>query len=145
MTDLEQLKQQLYAKIQATPKPEQPPSDVERLKHSQLPTYQAHQNLKRQTERQWKQTPMQGAVPSSPSDESHIETIRDALLDALERLTFAHHILESTGLSKTHTALFTVVCDGLNATNEAIERCSDAPDEDQVTDADLEALNPFGD
>jgi hypothetical protein len=144
MTDLEQLKQQLYAKIQATAKPEQPLSDVDLLKHSQLPIYQAHQNLKRQTERQWQQTPMQGAIPSVPSDESHLETVMDALLDAIERLTFAHHILESTGLSKSHTALFTAVADGLNATNEAIERCSDAPDEDRVTDADLEALNPFG-
>jgi hypothetical protein len=143
MTDLEQLKQQLYAKIQATAKPEQPPSDVDLLKRSQLPTYQAHQSLKRQTERQWQQTPMQGAIPFIPSDESHIETITDALLDAIDRLTFAHHVLESTGLSKTHTALLTAVADGLNATNEAIERCTDAPDDDQVTDADLEDLNPF--
>jgi hypothetical protein len=144
MTDLELLKQQLYAKIQATAKPETPPSEVERLKYSQLPEYQAHQNLKRQTEQRWKQVPMQGAIPSTPGDEEHIEIVSDALLDALDRLTFAHHILENTGISKTHTALFTAVCDGLNATNQAIERCTDTPDDDQVSDADKEALNPFG-
>ena len=136
MTELEQLKQQLYAKIQATAKPEQPLSDVDLLKPSQLPTYQTHQNLKRQTERQWKQMPMQGAIPSVPSDESHLETVTDALLEAIERLTFAHHLLEGTGLSKSHTELYTAVCDGLNATSEAIERCGDAPDDDQAIDAD---------
>jgi hypothetical protein len=73
-------------------------------------------------------SPLQGSVPTIPRDESHVEIITDALLDALDRLTFAHHLLENTGIAKTHTALFTAVCDGLNATNEAIERCSDAPD-----------------
>jgi hypothetical protein len=144
MTDLEQLKQQLHAKIQATSKPETPPSEVERLKYSQLPEYQAHQELRQQTEQRWKQAPMQGAIPSTPSNEEHIEIVTDALLDALDRLTFVHHLLESTGISKTHTALFEAVCDGLNATSQAIERCTDAPDDDQVTDAELEALNPFG-
>jgi hypothetical protein len=86
---------------------------------------------------EWQQAPMQGAIPSIPSNEEHIEIITDALLDALDRLTFAHHLLENTGISKTHTALFTAVCDGLNATSQAIERCSDAPDDDQVTDAEL--------
>ena len=76
----------------------------------------------------WQQSPSQGAVPSIPSDESHVEIVTDALLDALDRLTFAHHLLENTGISTTYTALFTAVCDGLNATNEAIERCGDAPD-----------------
>jgi hypothetical protein len=87
---------------------------------------------------------MQGAIPSIPSNEEHIEIVSDALLDALDRLTFAHHLLENTGISKTHTALFTAVCDALNAANQAIERCSDAPDDEPITDADLEALNPFG-
>ena len=141
MTDLEQLKQQLLAKLQASGKPKQPPSDLDLLKPSQLPTYQAHQELRRQTEQQWKRSPLQGAIPSN---EDHIEIVTDALLDALDRLTFAHHLLENTGVAKTHTALFTAVCDALNATSEAIERCSDAPDEDRLTDADLEALNPFG-
>jgi hypothetical protein len=92
----------------------------------------------------WQQSPSQGAILSVPSDENHIAIVTDALLDALDRLTFAHCLLQNTGLSKSHTALFTAVCDGLNATSEAIERCSDAPDEDPVTDTDLEALNPFG-
>jgi hypothetical protein len=129
MTDpLEQLKQDLYAKIQATCKPEQPPSEIDLLKYSQLPEYQAHQQLKQQTQQQWKQAPMQGAIPFTTPDEEHIEIVSDALLDALDRLTFSCHLLENTKLSKTHTALFTAVCDALNATNQAIERCSDAPD-----------------
>ncbi len=145
MTDpLEQLKQDLYVKIQATCKPEQPPSEIDSLKYSQLPEYQSHQRLKQQTQQQWKQAPMQGAIPSILSNEEHIEIVSDALLDALDRLTFSCHLLENTKLSKTHTALFEAVCDALNATNQAIERCSDAPDDDQVTDADKEALNPFG-
>ena len=76
----------------------------------------------------WQQSPIQGTVPLIPPDESHIEIITDALLDAIDRLTFAHHLLENTGLSKSHTALFNAVCDALNSTTEAIERCSDAPD-----------------
>ncbi len=93
----------------------------------------------------WQQSPIQGAVPSIPLDESHLEIVTDALLDAIDRLTFAHHILENTGLNKSHTALFTAVCDALNGTNEAIERSSDSPDENPISDTDLEALNPFGD
>ncbi len=74
--DLEQLKQQLYVKIQANAKPEQPPSDVEMLKYSELPSCQSHQNLKQQTERQWQQAPMQGAIPMqspfTPADEQYL-------------------------------------------------------------------------
>jgi len=93
-----------------------------------------HQNLQ-----SWQQSPIQGAIPSVPTDSDHLEIVPDALLDAMDRLTFAHHVLENTGLDKSHTALFTAVCDALNSTNEAIERCSDSPD------AELEVLNPFGD
>ncbi len=93
----------------------------------------------------WQQSPQQGAIPSVPSDSDHLEIVTDALLDAIDRLTFAHHILEKTGLSKSHTALFTAVCDGLNSTNEAIEHCDDSPDTAPISDAELEALNPFGD
>jgi hypothetical protein len=99
-----------------------------------------HQNFQ-----SWQQSPIQGAIPSVPSDSDHLEIVADALLDAIDRLTQAHHILENTGLSKSHTALFTAVCDGLNSTNEAIERCSDSPDTAPITDAALEVLNPFGD
>jgi len=98
-----------------------------------------HQNFQ-----SWQQSPSQGAIPSVPTDSDHLEIVTDALLDAIDRLTFAHHILETNGLSKSHTALFTAVCDGLNSTNEAIERCSDSPDTAPITDAELEVLNPFG-
>jgi hypothetical protein len=99
-----------------------------------------HQNFQ-----SWQQSPTQGAIPSVPTDSEHLEIVTDALLDAIDRLTFAHHILEKTGLSKSHTALFTAVCDALNSTNEAIERSSDSPDTAPITDTELEALNPFGD
>jgi hypothetical protein len=98
-----------------------------------------HQNLQ-----SWQQSPIQGAIPSVPTDSDHLEIVPDALLDAMDRLTFAHHVLENTGLDKSHTALFTAVCDALNSTNEAIERCSDSPDTAPITDIELEALNPFG-
>lgn len=93
---------------------------------------------------EWQQNPCQGTTPSTPSDEDHIAIAADSLLDAIDRLTFAHHLLESTGISKSHTRLFTAVCDALNASNEAIERCADSPDESALTIADLEAFNPFG-
>jgi len=99
--------------------------------------------LSHQSLQSWQQSPIQGAIPSVPSDSDHLEVVTDALLDAIDRLSFAHHILEKTGLSKSHTALFTAVCDGLNSTNEAIERCSDSPDTAPITDAELEVLNPF--
>ncbi len=74
MTDpLEQLKQQFYTKIQAT---EKLPSDIDSLKYSQLPEYQAHQRLREQTERQWSQSPQQGAIPTAspfaPADEQYL-------------------------------------------------------------------------
>jgi hypothetical protein len=81
-----------------------------------------------QTSHQWQQSPMQGTIPSIPTDEENLSVVQENLLDALSYLQFTHHWLESSGLSKQYTALFTAVSDGLNATNEAIERCSDSPD-----------------
>ena len=75
MTDLEQLKQQLYAKIQPTASP----SEIDSLKYSQLPEYEAHQRLKHQAEQRWKQATMQGAIPSSspfaPADEQYLAEV----------------------------------------------------------------------
>lgn len=76
----------------------------------------------------WQQSPIQGTIPSVPSDAEHLEIFQDNLLDALNYLQFTHHYLESSGLSKQYSQLFTAVSDALNSTNEAIERCSDAPD-----------------
>lgn len=92
---------------------------------------------------QWQQSPMQGAIPSVPSDSDHLEVIQDSLFDAVSHLQFCHTYLENTGLSRQYTALFTAVADALNGTSEAIQRCEDAPDETPVTDAELETLNPF--
>jgi hypothetical protein len=113
---------------------------LDRLPADALPQHikkEANTMISSQRFHEWQQTPMQGAIPSTPSNGDHIEIVTDALLDALDRLTFAHHLLEGTGISKTHTALFTAVCDGLNATNQAIERCSDAPDDTSVTPYDV--------
>ena len=62
------------------------------------------------------------------STELHIENVQDNLLEAVGSLTLAHHLLENTKLSKRYTALFTAVCDALNATTAAIEHCDDQPD-----------------
>jgi hypothetical protein len=48
--------------------------------------------LSHQPFHEWQQLPIQGTVLSIPSDESHLEIVTDALLDAIDRLTFAHHI-----------------------------------------------------
>lgn len=81
-----------------------------------------------QTSQQWQQSPMQGTIPSVPSDSENLAVVQENLLDALNYLQFTHHYLESSGLSKQYSQLFTAVSDALNSTNEAIERCSDAPD-----------------
>jgi len=78
---------------------------------------------------QWQQSPTQGMIPSVSSDSDHLSNIQDKLLEVVENLTFSHHYLESTGLSKRYSALFTAVCDALNSATEAIERCDDQPDE----------------
>lgn len=63
------------------------------------------------------------------SPESYIETTQDCLLEAVGSLTLAHHLLESTGVSKRYTTLFTAVCDALNAASAAVEHCDDKPDQ----------------
>ena len=60
-----------------------------------------------------------------PNEESYLPTVADALLDALDRLTFAHHLLENTELSKTYIALFTATCDALHSTQKAINDCTE--------------------
>jgi hypothetical protein len=103
-----------------------------------------HQNFQ-----SWHQSLRQGAIPSVPSDSDHLEITQDSLLDAISYLQFCHTYLQDSGLSKRYSQLFTAVADALNSTSEAIERCEDSPDETPartpVTDAELAALNPFGD
>ena len=60
MTDLDDLKQQLYSKIKASQQPEPTPSRSDLLKYSDLRANQSFEN--------WKQAPIQGAiVPVSSS------------------------------------------------------------------------------
>ncbi len=127
MTDLEELKQELYQKIKANQQPEPIPNRTDLLKYSDLRANQQFES--------WRQSPTQGervnfGTPRPEvTDEQHLPIIQDKLLEAVENLTFSHHYLESTGLSKRYTVLFTAVCDSLTAISQAIERCSDKPDE----------------
>jgi hypothetical protein len=89
----------------------------------------------------WQNNPQQGTIPSAPSNSDHLEIAKDNLLDALNYLTFTHHYLESSGLSKQYSQLFTAVSDSLNACSDAIERCSDEPDE--LYDVAVEHLSPI--
>jgi hypothetical protein len=93
----------------------------------------------------WQQSPIQGAIPSVSSDSDHLEVIQDNLLDAISNLQFCHTYLEGSGFSKRYSQLFTAVADALNSTSQAIEHCDDEPDTAPITDAELKALNPFGD
>lgn len=52
MTDLNELKQQLYAKIQANSKPEKPLTQEDLLKNDEIPQYQSHQRLRNALEQQ---------------------------------------------------------------------------------------------
>jgi hypothetical protein len=65
------------------------------------------------------------SLPLVPNDESYLPTVADALIDAVERLTFAHHLLENTELSKSYVALFTATCDALRCTQKAINDCTE--------------------
>jgi hypothetical protein len=64
-----------------------------------------------------------------PTDKDDIALISSHFFDAIHELIAAHHLLESTGLSKRYSALFTAACDALNATSAAIEHCDDEPDQ----------------
>jgi hypothetical protein len=127
MTDLNDLKQQLYSKIKANQQREPTPARTDLLKYSQV---RANQNFE-----SWRQSPTQGEKANfcppgaEVENEPHLSSIQEKLLEAVDSLTFSHHYLESTGLSKRYTALFTAICDSLATTSEAIERCSDKPDE----------------
>ena len=81
-----------------------------------------------QTFKQWQESPIQGAIPSVPSDSEQLEIVQENLLDALSYLQFCHHYLESSGFSKKYSQLFTAVADSLNACNDAIEHVTDQPD-----------------
>jgi hypothetical protein len=78
---------------------------------------------------QWQQNPVQGAIPSVPTDEEHVSIVQENLLDALNFLQFIHTYLENTGLSKRYSQLLTAVADSLISCNEAIEHCNDQPDQ----------------
>jgi hypothetical protein len=58
-----------------------------------------------------------------PNDESYLPTVADALIDAVDRLTFAHNLLENTEPSKTYIVLFTATCDALHYTKKVIAHC----------------------
>lgn len=156
--DLEQLKQALYAKIQATQKPEQPLSDLDLLKRSELPTYEAHQNLRHQTERQWQQSPIQGAIPLPPNIQEQLDQRcscmgkplpecdcqsgdsqsmptnweRQAMCDDLTTaqmfLQAGYDAATKAKLGATHNDLYMAICDAFNSCNEALERINDSPD-----------------
>lgn len=52
MSNLDDLKQQLQAKLQANTKPDKPLTKEDLLKRSEVPTYQAHQRLRKELEKQ---------------------------------------------------------------------------------------------
>jgi hypothetical protein len=70
MTDLEELKQQLYQKIKAHQQPNQTPTRTDLLKYSQV---RANQNFE-----SWRQAPTQGGIvpisssPFTPADEQYL-------------------------------------------------------------------------
>jgi hypothetical protein len=127
MADLNDLKQQLYQKIKERQQPETTPNQTDLLKYSDLRANQQFES--------WKQSPTQreriNLCPpgAEVGNKPHLSIIQDKLLEVVENLTFSHHYLESTGLSKRYTALFTAICDALTTTSEAVERCGDQPDE----------------
>jgi hypothetical protein len=99
--------------------------------------------LSHQSFQSWQQSPQQGAIPSVPSDSEQLEIIQDNLFDAISYLQFCHTYLESSGLSRRYSQLFTAVADALNSTSEAIEHCNEEPDTAPITNEKLDELNPF--
>lgn len=138
MSELEDLKQQLYAKIQASQTHEQPPSEIDLLKYSQLPTYQAHQRLRLQAQQQWMESPQQGAIPAPANPLYEVE---EGLKIALPHLKEAYARAEKSGVKETNYELLQALGDALTACTDALERIDDAPDE--VFDVALEHLSPI--
>lgn len=70
MTDLDDLKQQLYSKLKQNQQPEPTPSRTDLLKYSQVRANQSFES--------WKQAPTQGAIvpalssPFTPADEQYL-------------------------------------------------------------------------
>lgn len=67
--------------------------------------------------------PLQSLAPAIPTDSDQLVIINDNLLEALNYLTFCHHYLESSGLSKQYTDLFSAVSESLDSCTQAIEKC----------------------
>ena len=89
----------------------------------------------------WQRSPIQGSIPSVPTDSEQLEVVEEKLHDALAQLQFCHVYLANSGLSKRYSALFTAVSDASTATTEAIERRNDVSDEPY--DVALEQLPPL--
>jgi hypothetical protein len=79
-----------------------------------------------QTFNNWQQVPMQGAIPSPIEPLSEVES---ALKSALPWLEQAYCLMNSNRLDGEYRELYTAICDAMTATQEAVDRLDDAPDE----------------
>jgi hypothetical protein len=97
-----------------------------------------------QTYDQWQQSPMQGVIVPRPKDEPLIEVVQgnfvrsqplnqieESLKTALPWLEQAYCLMNSNRLDKSHTELYTAICDAMTACQEACERITDTPDSDE--------------
>lgn len=81
-----------------------------------------------QTFKQWQQAPMQGVIPSHPTDWQK-ESIIDDLSTALPFLQSAYDAAVKAGIKESDYELMCAVGDALNGCNEALERLNDTGEE----------------
>jgi hypothetical protein len=112
--NLNDLKQQLLAKIQRAQKPESP-SQTDSLKYAQLRASQ--------------ESPMKAIIPGSTPDEALVRCDR-ALQTALLWLNHAEGIMSGNHLDKNRNKTYTGIIDAIYAANTALNHVYDAPDDD---------------
>jgi hypothetical protein len=96
------------------------------LKPSQLATYQV-QNLRRQTEQQWKQAPLQGAIPTGLDE--NLTRVNDAVFAALLWLRHAEGVMSGNRLDSHYSAVYTAICNAIHESNTALNHIGDSPDD----------------
>lgn len=120
MTDLNELKEQLYRKVKQAEQPEPAPNRMDLLKYSQV---RANQSFE-----EWKQFPAQGVISPSFNNEV-LANVSEYLQNALQSLNQAQSVMTTEQLDSRYSQLYTAICNAIHESNTALKHISDSPDE----------------
>ncbi len=120
MTDLDQLKQELYKKIKETEQPDPVPTRKDLLKYSH--------KRPNQPDDHWKESIAQARIPASSSNEA-LSQVAEYLQNALNSLDKAQAGMANRQLNSQYSQLYTAICNAIHESNTALKHISDSPDE----------------